>query len=242
MSLLTDTIDQMGAATALAMIRALPYWKYLSEAVKSAKDIYHVVNTLGFQTKEDLESWLHACHSGPVPQVDLWLSLVNPKCSVKASDLQTVTWAELDGARDLQCNTAPDYHRMNSDRVYLIGTEAQLRTFSKEDVSWRYENTGHEISDCDDLVNISRGWKSAHGIGNYAEGKAGTRHFRESVLMYGHAVTLAYSRENGTAPIIAWWKEPQTGEVHPVSKTDLGDPSGYAWTKPDRVEIAWGDF
>jgi hypothetical protein len=147
----------------------------------------------------------------------------------------------LDVARDQQVVTAEGYWRMNSDLMYPMPTEAQLRTVARECPSWRYRHSGDERFDCDDHVNIARGWLSANGLRGMA-GKAGTVHYRQGQVIYGHAVLLAYSRETEFSPVVCWWWEPQNGEIYPVSKTDLGSGNLYPWEKPDRVELSLADF
>lgn len=243
MTQLTDYIDQQGADNALNMIRTHDYWWALSLAVKSAKDIKHVVNTMDFQTLPELQAWVQACNTGPMPKRELWQALVNPQCSVKASDLLPCTWPEMDVARDQQCTTAADYKRNNSDRNYLAPTEAQLRVIAQACPSWRYQYGAGESSDCDDAVRIARGWLSSVGLGGLAGGLAGTVHYLNDAMLYGHAVILCFvTRESATAPLKAWWWEPQTGQIHPVSVTDLGNPSPYPWDKPNLAKLAWADF
>ncbi len=242
MTALTDYIDNMGADKALTMIRATPYWWPLSMAVKSAKDIYHVVAAMQWQELADLQAWVSACNTDAIPNRELWQSLVAPQCSVRALDLGVVTWTVMDTARDQQCNTATDYKRMNSDRDYFIPTEAQLRVIAKACVSWRHQHSRTENGDCDDFVNIARGWLSTVGLGNLSVGKAGTRHFTGEALKYGHALLLSFTREAATGAVTAWWWEPQTGEIHPIATADLGNPSLFPWDKPDIVQLAWCDF
>jgi hypothetical protein len=239
MTQLTDAIQQMGLPAALNLVRSQPYWWPVSMAVKSARDIFHVIERMGWQTMPELQEWVQACNTGPIPQCEMWRSLVAPQCSVAAADLAPLQWAELESARAAQCDTAADYRGTNSDNWYLIPTEAQLRTIARECVSWRYQHTNTEAGDCDDFTSIARAWLSDQGIGNLAAGKVIARHFAKGLFLYSHAPLLAFSRETVGDPVIAWWWEPQTGILYPTSHAALGNQTKYA---PDRVELAWLDF
>lgn len=236
--LISDYLNQNGTQGAYSLIQSTPFWWPLRMAVKSPRDILHACSSLGLSTLEDLQAWIVAANSGPIPQREKWQALATPTTTIKPSDLGSCTWAQMDQARFTQCVSASDYKRMNSDAGYLCPTEAQLRQIAKDCPSWRLEWLT-ERNDCDDFVLFARGWLASQGLGNLSAGKAGTVHYAGSTILYGHAVLLAFSRETPTAPLVAWWWEPQNGELYPVTYTRLG-ANWLQW--PDRVEIAWGDF
>jgi hypothetical protein len=238
---LTQWIAQTGPANVLAQLRSLPYWWPILTAVKWPDDVYHVVDTLGLATLDQARAWAQAANLGEMPNREVWQRLVTSPCSIDPASLPLVPWSVLDVARDQQVVTSPDYWRMNSDAMYPMPTEVQLRSIAHDCPSWRFKHTGDERFDCNKHVNVARGWLSAMGLREMA-GKAGTRHFRQGSLIYGHAVLLAYSQDSTYSPVYCWWWEPQNGEIYPVSKTDLGSGHLYWWEKPDRVELALADF
>lgn len=237
MSELTNYISQQGPDNVLAQIRSTPYWWALSMAVKSGKDLFHVVKTMGWTTLADVVEWVNASQT-LIQHRETWARLVNPGTWVKADGLGTVSWLALDDARFAQCSSDPDYQRMNSDATYLIPTEAQLRQIAADCPSWRMQYVP-ERNDCDDFVAAARGWLASQGLGNLAAGKVGIRAYEAGQVIYGHAVLLCFSREAASGPITAWWWEPQDGKLYPVSFTRLG-ANIFQW--PDRVGLAWADF
>lgn len=70
---------------------------------------------------------------------------------------------------------------------------------------------------CDDFVNIARGWLSSKGLGNCAAASVATRHFLNGSPTGGHAVVLVWD-----ANLTPWQWEPQTGILHPAAYPKLG--------------------
>ncbi len=241
MSQLTDWIKATGPDAVVAQLRTLPYWWPILTAITEPHDLYATVDALGLRTLDEARAWAQAANLGEMPNRATWQRLVTSPCSVDLLGLPFVQWPVLGEALHAQIPTKPDYWRMNSDLDYPMPTEAQLRQIARECPSKRYRHTGDERLDCDDHVNIARGWLSARGLRGMA-GKAATVHYRQDAVVYGHAVLLAFSRETENSPIVCWWWEPQNGEVYPVSKVDLGSGALWWWQKPDRLELAYADF
>lgn len=237
----SDYLRQQGAANVLSYLRSTPGCWPLSLAIKAPKDVQFVADALALDTMEAVNAWLAEAQGGRIARQDVWQELVAPTIG-DITGLQDVAWPALDEARHLQCTSATDYQRMNSDAGYLLPNIAKLRDYAYRCPSHRYDHTNTERRDCDDHVGIARGWLGAQGVGNLAVGKAGCRMYRRGDLILGHALLLCFTREAIGQPIVAWWWEPQTGVVHPISETNLGNPSPWVWDRFDRIELAWCDF
>lgn len=235
MTELESYIKQVGTNAVVAQISALPGWRLFNMMWKDPNDIIHVCNTMGFQTIEDVQAWVTATLQ--VPNAEQFAKLSLATTSWSTYQFPTVSWIEMDGARHAQCASDSDYKRMNSDATYRIPTLTQLEQIAKDCWSYRWRHLGAEHLDCDDHVNIARGWLSANGLGNLAAGKAAIRPYLNDAVLGGHAVLLAYSREAVGAPLVCHWWEPQNGMLYPVTYAKLG---GFFFA--NRVGLAWCDF
>jgi hypothetical protein len=228
-------IRSVGPATVAAQISALPGWRLFNMLWKCPDDLIRVCNGMGFQTVDDVQAWVTATLQ--VPKAEQFAMLTLAPTQWRDYPFPSVSWVEMDGARQAQCASDSDYKRFNSDATYRVPTKTQLESIAQECWSHRWKHLNIEALDCDDHTNIARGWLSANGLGNLAAGKAATWHYQGDKFLGAHALLLAYSRETPQAPLVCHWWEPQNGRLYPVTYAKLG-----GFITATRTGLVWSDF
>ncbi len=234
MSELTDYIEQHGATVVAAQLRDSPDFRILNMMWKSPADLIPLADAMGWQTLADVSAWVTASLSVRNPEQFIKQALA--PCSLTMQPYYYLPWTYLDSAIAEQCVRATDFWRSNSDKFYRVPTLAQLQTIAQECWSHRFQGGGEEF-DCDDFVNIARGWLSSNRMGDLSAGKCIIRLFAGTELLAGHAVLMALSRESTISPMVCHWWEPQNGQTYPVSFTQFAGR-----TDCNRIELFFCDF
>lgn len=223
---LTEAINAAGADTVAATILADPVWAIFNLTWRRPAEIALVCDRLGLRTLDDVVQWVQRVNAA-VGDAQAFVQLVNPTPAVALADCKQIAWPDIHLALANTGLLATDAMLHQSDATYHAPSVDVWRQVAVACPASRHGYKA-EVMDCDDYVNVARGWLAGHGLGNLAAFFCATRHFRDQSILRGHAVVLIV--DDGGTP--HQW-EPQTGQIYPITYPKLGG----AWLA-NRLEIA----
>lgn len=215
MSELTDMITQTGAENVANIIKDDPNFRIFNLLWNDPKELIPVCNQMGFVTLTQLINWCNSVNVA-IGNTVAFEDLIDPVVNYSLSSFNKTAWNNLHVSIHATGLLSNDCILHNNDAEYYLPTKIQwqeiLSKCPAKEYKWKNEHL-----DCDDFVNIARGWLSAKGLGNTANAFVATRHYLNAVPTGGHAVLLVW--DNTLTP---WQFEPQNGLLYAVNYAKLG--------------------
>lgn len=230
MTQLTDTIAAFGADNLLAALRADADFGVLNLMFDSPEEIIPALNDMGFGTVDQVLEWVQNVNFA-IKSPATFVRLVDPDVPIKLDGMAKTDMPTIHKAIVTQTAVRPDFFIDQSDATYHLPTKAQWDQLAALcPVSRR--KWVNEIMDCDDYVNVFRGWLASHGLGNTANAFCGlTMYDSAGNLMGGHAVVLVMDDTHKL-----WFLEPQNGKLYEPTYAKLG---GMFFAKTVKIARAY---
>ena len=206
-------------------IQTDPTWAFLKATTQNIFELTRIVDARGWTSAEQA--------AADIAPLNAWAQyidkpIVPTTISFTRADLPTVPWTEVYGAftqavagTNVDARFASVSH---ADVTYGLLTLSQIQELAAKTPSTAFHFQA-ETMDCDDFSNIMKGWIAANGLGNASVGIATYNAYNAAGYIDAHAALVAVDTDHH-----AWWLEPQTGEVHPI--TEL-----YAFPSADRAFV-----
>ncbi len=213
-----DWLRTTGPQQAHARLQALAQdhagWRVLSLLWPQPELIQPAARALGLTTTEQAAALADALRDTlGMPRAEAFTRLTNPQPLpgvTSTAGMRRTNWADMQAA--IKAHMPGDgvgWYR--SDDTYALPSRAQLEHIATVQpfARWTWRETAQ---DCDDMVQMFRGWLASHGLGNLAIGYASIRYYTGATPTGRHAVAIAMD-DGGKV----WLIDPQQPGLHPVT-------------------------
>lgn len=176
---------------------------------KDSSQLLQIAEKFNWQTEQDVWNWVIAVNSA-IGKVDEFVALIDPSINLPPySTLPTIAWTDIHQLFNSQMAISSSAKIHNSDGTYRLLTKEQWTQVAALCPSHRFKHSRSEQLDCDDFVQIFRGWLAEKGYGNCAAGLIGTLHYFNGNMSGGHATIGVIDTDRKV-----WIIEPQTGKIY----------------------------
>lgn len=218
---IADWIAQHGLDAAWQYLRTTPGFAILLRGMPTKWHIEPGLRKLGIMTIEQLNGVVRAIHAN-VPNHRVLADMIRP---VPPFELHRDTKLPFNPTIHALINQQYDTTLVVPERFWHSDLKNSL--LPKADLDWLADNnpalsypwnSGDERRDCDNSVDMTRGWLASMGLDDLAVGRATTLHYNGSKLVYVHAILLAVDDQQRV-----WQWDTMKGGLHGPQECNLGN-------------------
>lgn len=219
--LISDYLAQVGEQGAFDYMVSRPGCALLLRAMPTPGHIEEGLKRLGIITTEQFDNLLRRIHA----ELPFHRTLADLICPRPPFDLHRITKLPFNPTIHALINQQYDTSQVaperfwHSDALNSLLPKADLDWLATQNPALRYQwNSGDERRDCDNSVDMTRGWLASMGLDDLAVGRAATLHYNGDKLVYVHAILLVVDDQQKV-----WQWDTMQGGLHGPEQCNLGN-------------------
>lgn len=237
---IAEYIAANGLQAAFDYVKSTPGFALLLRAMPTPAHLEPGLARLGITTIDQLNATVQAVHAN-VPNHRVLAEMICPR---PPFELHRATKIGFNPTIHALINQQYDTSQVaperfwHSDALNSLLPLSELQWLADNNPALRYDwNSGDERRDCDNSVDMTRGWLASMGLEDLAVGRATTLHYNGDKLVYVHAIMLAVDDQQKV-----WQWDTMKGGLHPATEHNLGNFSSDPLKRCNAIKLYKVDF